>query len=68
MRRCLTLIINGLIYFFMSFGLYAQLPCDYQDLSAAEKQALLWNEITLSNAEDPLPPLTGNSYNEVLEK
>ncbi|WP_131778720.1 hypothetical protein [Legionella bozemanae] len=68
MSRCSTLIINGLIYFCMSFGLYAQLPCDYQDLSAAEKQALLWNEITLSNAEEPLPPLTGNSYNEVLEK
>lgn len=68
MRRCSTLIMNGLIYFFMSFGLYAQLPCDYQDLSGAEKQVLLWNEITLSNAEESLPPLTGNSYTEVLEK
>lgn len=68
MQRCSTLILNGLIYFFMSLGLHAQLPCNYQDLSAPEKQALLWNEITSSNAEDPLPPLTGNSFNEVLEK
>ncbi|WP_454782141.1 hypothetical protein [Legionella sp. WA2022007384] len=68
MRRSWTLIINALIYLFMSFGLYAQLPMDYQELSAAEKQNLLWNEITLSNEEDQLPPLTGSSFNEVLEK
>ncbi|QMT61493.1 hypothetical protein [Legionella sp. PC997] len=68
MRRCLTLVIHGLVYLFLSFGLYAQLPCDYQELSAAEKQNLLWNEIILSNAEDQLPPLTGSSFNEVLEK
>ncbi|STY31051.1 Uncharacterised protein [Legionella wadsworthii] len=68
MRRCFNLVINGLLVFLMSFNLYAELPCNFQDLSAVEKQTLLWNEITLSNAEDSLPPLTGNSFNEVLQK
>lgn len=68
MRRCLILFFSGLINCCMSFGLYAQLPCYYQELSAEEKRDLLWSEITLSHEEDPLPVLTGNSFNEVLEK
>lgn len=68
MYRRLILIFSGLIYFFMSFGLYAQLPCYYQELTADEKRDLLWAEITSSHEEDPLPQLTGNSFNEVLEK
>lgn len=68
MRRWWALIISGLIYCFISSGLYAQLPCYYQELTAEEKRDLLWNEITLSHEEDNLPPFSGNSFSEVLEK
>ncbi|KTC91112.1 hypothetical protein OQJ18_14340 [Fluoribacter dumoffii] len=68
MYRCLTLIMSGLICFFISLSSYADLPCYYQELTAREKLDLLWNEITLSHAEDPLPPLAGDSFSEVLEK
>jgi hypothetical protein len=49
-------------------NVHAQLPENYQNLSAQEKQDLLWNEISKSHEQDPLPPFTGNSFTEVLTK
>ncbi|HAT1658907.1 TPA: hypothetical protein RG395_000007 [Legionella pneumophila] len=68
MHHLRTLIISGLTYFFINSCVYAQLPDNYQSLSAQQKQDLLWDEITHSHEIQPLPPLTGNSFNEVLEK
>ncbi|KTD37399.1 hypothetical protein Lmor_0591 [Legionella moravica] len=68
MRRCFNLVISSLLYLSLSSTLYAQLPSNYQSLPAGEKQELLWHEITLSNQLDPLPPLSGNSFSEILEK
>jgi hypothetical protein len=68
MRRCWILMMSGLVYCFMSFGAYAQLPCDYQKLSAEEKRDLIWDEICKSHEEEPLPQITGNSFSDVLEK
>ncbi|MCL9684923.1 hypothetical protein [Legionella maioricensis] len=68
MHRCRTLIISGLLYSFLNTGLYAQLPSNYQDLAAEEKRDLLWSEITQSHEEEPLPPFSGNSFKEVLQK
>ncbi|KTC84465.1 hypothetical protein [Legionella brunensis] len=68
MRRFGVLIISGLIYFFANTGAYAQLPDNYQNLSAQQKQDLLWEEITKSHEIDPLPQLAGNSFREVLQK
>lgn len=67
MYRFCTLIVGSLIYFFIGSA-YAQLPTNYQDLTAQEKQTLLWDEITQSHIQDPLPPLSGNSFDEVLAK
>ncbi|KTD25415.1 Uncharacterised protein [Legionella lansingensis] len=67
MRCFWTLIVSGLIYFFVN-SLHAQLPDNYQHLSAQQKQDLLWDEITKSHDADPLPPLAGNSFKDVLEK
>lgn len=47
---------------------FAELPSNYQSLNAIDKQDLLWNEILTSNAVDPLPPLSGNTFTEMLEK
>jgi hypothetical protein len=68
MRRCLSLMMSGLIYFSVNSSLHAQLPADYMDLAAAEKQTLLWNEITQSHEEDPLPKISGTGFSGVLEK
>lgn len=47
---------------------YAELPTNYQNLHVEEKQNLLWNEILKSNAENPYPQPSGNSFTEVLSK
>ena len=62
------LIINILICLFMNSISLAQLPANYQDLAAAEKQDLLWAEISKSHEEEPLPQLTGSSFKEVYEQ
>lgn len=56
------------VFLLVCFNAYAQLPANYQSLSAQEKQDLLWGEISKSHEEEPLPPFTGNSFNEVLAK
>lgn len=68
MCRRLALIISSLIVFSINSTLYAQLPTNYQDLGAEEKQELVWSEITKSHEEDPLPPVSGNSFKDVLQK
>lgn len=67
MQRCWAVILGGFLCL-MSFGMYAQLPCNYQDLSSEEKRELLWDEIVKSHEEDPLPQFTGTSFGEVLAK
>ncbi|KTC71534.1 hypothetical protein Lbir_1686 [Legionella birminghamensis] len=52
------LLINSLAF--------AQLPDNYQSLSAEEKQSLLWSEVTQSHKLDPLPKLTENSFKQLL--
>lgn len=66
MHRLWTLLLTGLIYFFTTSLVYAKLPDHYQDLSAKQKQELLWDEITKSHNVDPLPQMSGNSFQEVL--
>lgn len=68
MRRILPLIMSGLIFFSLNSNLQAQLPTHYIDLPAVEKQTLLWNEITQSHEEEPLPKLSGTGFSGVLEK
>jgi hypothetical protein len=68
MRRFWILMMSGLVYFFLSFGSYAQLPCDYKELSAEEKRNVLWDEISKSHEEDPLPQISGTNFSEVLKK
>ncbi|WP_419418736.1 hypothetical protein ACNVED_09255 [Legionella sp. D16C41] len=68
MCRLWILILTGLFYFFVNLSVYAQLPNNYQELSAQQKQDLLWEEITKSNKINSLPELTGNSFKEVLQK
>jgi hypothetical protein len=62
------LIVGSLLSFFILSTSLAQLPANYQDLTAIEKQDLLWSEITKSNAENPLPEITANSFQGVYEK
>lgn len=66
--RFCNLAISSLACLFISASCYAQLPSNYQDLNAEEKQNLLWNNILKSNLENPLPALSGNSFTEILEK
>jgi hypothetical protein len=70
--KCFNLIIPSLLSALLSLTVsascYAQLPENYQDLNADVKQNLLWDEITKSNAIDPLPKLSGNSFTEILAK
>lgn len=68
MRRSRILMMSSLIFCIMNSGIYAQLPEHYQSLAPEEKRDLLWVEITKSHDEDPLPPLSGNSFKEVLKK
>lgn len=68
MHRLWTLVLTGLIYFFALTLAHAKLPDQYQDLSAKQKQDLLWDEITKSHEADPLPQISGNSFQEVLAK
>ncbi|STX51037.1 Uncharacterised protein [Legionella busanensis] len=68
MYRCWTLLISALLYLFININVFAQLPNDYQDLSAKQKQDLLWDEVVKSHKFNPLPKLSGNSFKEVLEK
>ncbi len=65
--RYFCIFIRSLLFLFC-FEASAQLPADYQSLSAQEKQDLLWNELGKSHEVEPLPPFTGNSFNEVLTK
>ncbi|STX28545.1 Uncharacterised protein [Legionella beliardensis] len=68
MCRFWTLITSGLFYFFVYSNVCAQLPSNYQELPASQKQDLLWNEITKSHEIEPLPELSGSSFKEVLDK
>lgn len=59
------------MYFFVALFLinsisFAQLPDNYQELSAEAKQDLLWNEVRKSNEIDPFPKLTENSFKQLL--
>ncbi len=63
-----TLLLFPLLCLLFSVSCYAQLPKNYQDLNAQEKQNLLWNEIQKSNSQDPFPALSGYSFTEILEK
>lgn len=62
------IIIGFFLYFVVQSGLLAQLPSNYQELSAVEKQDLLWSEIVKSNEENSLPDITPTSFQSVLEK
>ncbi|MCE3046412.1 hypothetical protein [Legionella sp. 16cNR16C] len=60
-----------LLYFFISLFFinsisFAQLPTNYQSLSAEEKQELLWSEVSKSHTSNPLPKLTENSFKQLL--
>lgn len=58
------------IIFTLSFnptGIFAQLPENYQDLPAEQKQDLLWGEISKSHQENPLPKLSDKSLKSTLE-
>ncbi|KTD43404.1 hypothetical protein [Legionella quateirensis] len=68
MHSCFRLIISIFLCFILNSALYAQLPPDYQNLLAEEKQDLLWHEIALSHELEPLPSFSGNSFSEILEK
>ncbi|MGQ3888570.1 hypothetical protein ACQUW5_06000 [Legionella sp. CNM-1927-20] len=68
MGRFGTLFISGLLYFSSNFSVFAQLPNNYQDLSAQQKQDLLWDAVIKSHEINPLPELNGNSFKEVFEK
>lgn len=68
MYRVGILILSGLLSFFISISLYAELPINYQDLTAQEKQDVLWDKITKSNEEEPLPAFSGSSFSDVLAK
>jgi hypothetical protein len=67
MRRVWTLVF-GVLLFALKAPLWAQLPEDYQSLSAQQKQELLWAEITKSHEEVPLPELSGTGFSDVLAK
>lgn len=68
MKKYISIIATTLLFFLISLISYAELPPNYQQLSSLEKQDLLWTEITKSHAQDPLPPLSGNSFYDVLAK
>ncbi|CAM2802637.1 hypothetical protein [Legionella worsleiensis] len=67
MRRCNSLIISTILFFFLNLSAHAQLPPDYANMSDVEKQELLWHEITLSHELDPLPSPRENSFLTILE-
>lgn len=59
------------MYFFVALFLinsisFAQLPYNYQELSAEEKQDLLWSNVTKSHGVVPLPKLNENSFKQLL--
>lgn len=62
-----AIFINTTLFCFC-LNTYAQLPVNYQGLSASEKQDIIWAEINKSHNEEPLPSLTGTSFKEVLAK
>lgn len=57
MQRCRIILMT--IFFTVFFGstAFAELPSDYQLLSNAQKQDVLWTNITKSNELDPLPEM-----------
>lgn len=65
--RCSNVFI-GFFLLLNCFTSYAQLPSNYQDLSAQEKQELIWKEVLKSHDKEPLPPLVGNTFVQVLLK
>ena len=67
MRSPSILVISSLLLF-MSFAVSAELPADYQDLSAQQKRDLIWDEVSKSHQEDPLPPFSGSGFQDVLSK
>jgi hypothetical protein len=68
MFRFWSLITIGFFSLILNSYVYAQLPVNFQDLIAEEKRDLLWGEVTKSHEEEPLPPLRGNSFSDVLRK
>lgn len=68
MRRISILIVTSLLFFNLNSITYAQLPENYQSLPAEEKRDLLWNEISNSHNEEPLPPFGGGGFRAVLDK
>ncbi len=69
MRRFSSKFISVIFIFSLSIQVgYAQLPEHYQTLPAEEKRDLLWSEINKSHNEEPLPPLSGSSFMDLLHK
>ncbi len=69
MRHYLSLIAAGsLIYLSLHSNVHAQLPEHYVEMTAIEKQTLLWNQVTQSHEENSLPEISGTGFSGVLEK
>lgn len=58
-------IFVGFVLFVLTAVSYAELPANYEQLTADQKQSILWDQIVSSNAQKPLPPLNTNSFSSV---
>lgn len=67
-NRNLTALLFIIVFFILGHVAFAALPSYYQELSATEKQNLLWNNILASNAEHGQPSTTQNGWGAALKK
>lgn len=59
-------IMSMFIFSFLNTTVFANLPENYQALPAAQKQDILWTEITNSHAKNPLPKLNDKTLKDIL--
>ena len=66
--RNLTAFLFIIVFFILGHVAFAALPSYYQEMSATEKQSLLWNNILASNLENGQPSTSQHGWGAALKK